>query len=151
MKPIISPMDDVEELYQEILLDHYRNPRNKQPCHAFLLRAHQSNLLCGDEIVLGIELAQDSIGKIAFEGHGCSISQASASMLTEAVSGMTKTQALDLIEKVRHLTHGDACEEDLGDVMALKGVSKFPVRVKCALLPWMALKDALFQKNARPP
>jgi nitrogen fixation NifU-like protein len=134
----------VDELYQEIILDHYRDPRNRGTCPGGTLCAEQDNPLCGDRITLSILLNGDRIDCIAFEGQGCSISLAAASMMTEAVKDLTIDQALELGESFRLLMRGESVDEDrLGDLMALGGVAKFPVRIKCALLPWMALDDAL--------
>ena len=138
---------EFDELYQEIILDHYRAPRNKcseQEAGADNCVRHE-NPLCGDELLLSVELDGEGgrIDKICFAGHGCSISQASASMMTEAVQGMGRQQALAIVERVREMMRGTQPDEELGDVEALQGVSKFPVRIKCALLAWMALKDAL--------
>ncbi|MFC1537445.1 Fe-S cluster assembly sulfur transfer protein SufU [Gemmatimonadota bacterium] len=134
-----------DELYQEIILDHYRSPKNK--CNGGdngKICVKHENPLCGDELSLSIELSEDeTIDKICFSGHGCAISQASASMMTEAVKGSSIDQALDLIESVRLMMHGEAPVRELGDIETLKGVADFPVRIKCALLAWMALKDAL--------
>jgi len=137
----------LDELYQEIILDHHRNPRNKGRCPGCGRTAQHDNPLCGDEITLGVEVEQGCIKAIAHDGHGCAISQASASMMTEAVMERSVEQALLLGEAVRQMMHGEAPtaaqEESLGDLMALAGVAKFPVRIKCALLPWMALEEAL--------
>ncbi len=145
----MAERDRVEfnELYQEIILDHYRSPRNKcgeQEASAGNCVKHE-NPLCGDELLLSVQLDSEGgrIEKICFAGHGCSISQASASMMTEAVQGLGREQALALVERVREMMRGARPDEELGDVEALQGVSKFPVRIKCALLAWMALKDAL--------
>lgn len=138
---------DFEELYQEIILDHYRAPRNRcseQEAAEGNCVKHE-NPLCGDELLLRVEMDSggEKIGKVCFAGHGCSISQASASMMTEAVQGMDRTQALEMVERVRAMMHGEQPDEDLGDAEALQGVSKFPVRIKCALLAWLALKESL--------
>ncbi len=143
---------EFDELYQEIILDHYRDPRNKcseQEVAAGNCVKHE-NPLCGDELLLSVELDRDDgrIANICFAGHGCSISQASASMMTEAVRGHSREQALEIVERVREMMRGGEPDEDLGDVEALQGVSKFPVRIKCALLAWMALKDALENGNS---
>ena len=144
-------MVEFEELYQEIILDHYRAPRNRcseQEAEAGACCVKHENPLCGDELLLSVEMeGKDTIGKICFAGQGCSISQASASMMTEAVKGLSREQALEMVERVREMMHDGEADEDLGDVEALQGVSRFPVRIKCALLAWMALKDALENGN----
>jgi nitrogen fixation protein NifU and related proteins len=133
----------VDELYQEIILDHYRNPRNKGVCTGCTRRVHHDNPVCGDEIDLGVELETGCIKHVSFAGHGCAISQASASMLTEAVRGLPVERALALTETVRQTMHGAPPADELGDLAALGGVSQFPLRIKCALLAWSALADAL--------
>jgi nitrogen fixation NifU-like protein len=135
---------ELEELYQEIILDHYRSPRNRRRGDGSIEVRHD-NPLCGDELTLRLELSGGEVASVSWEGHGCSISQASASMMSEAVEGLPATEARTLIEQLRQMMRGEPPVEDLGDVMALEGVSKFPVRIKCALLAWMALKDALEQ------
>ncbi|HLA40052.1 MAG TPA: SUF system NifU family Fe-S cluster assembly protein [Candidatus Glassbacteria bacterium] len=136
---------ELEDLYQEIILDHYRSPRNHSDVLDRGKCVKHENPLCGDELYLKVDVdeAGGKIANICFSGHGCSISQASASMITEAVKGLDKDKALEISEKVRRLMRGEAPAENLGDIEALQGVSKFPVRVKCALLAWMALRDAL--------
>ena len=135
----------VDDLYREIILDHYRSPRNKRRGVEGAIAVKHDNPLCGDELHLAVDVKNGKLADVAFDGKGCSISQASASMMTEAVQGHTVDDALSLTETVRLMMHGDSPGEDLGDLMALEGVAKFPVRVKCALLAWMALKDALTQ------
>ena len=135
----------VDDLYREIILDHYRSPRNKRRGVEGATLVKHDNPLCGDELHLAVDIKGGSLADVAFDGKGCSISQASASMMTEAVQGKSVEDALDLTETIRQMMHGESPDEDLGDLMALEGVAKFPVRVKCALLAWMALKDALTQ------
>jgi len=144
---------DFEELYQEIILDHYRTPRNRSEDLSDTAQncVKHENPLCGDELLLAVDLdaAGEKIENIRFSGHGCSISQASASMMTEAVQGLGRGEALQMVERVREMMHGKEPDDDLGDVEALQGVSKFPVRIKCALLAWMALKDSLENGNLK--
>jgi nitrogen fixation protein NifU and related proteins len=139
----------VDDLYREIILDHYRSPRNKRRGVEGAIAVKHDNPLCGDELHLAVDVKDGKLADVAFDGKGCSISQASASMMTEAVSGKSVDDALTLAETIRLMMHGErpseSQEDDLGDLMALEGVAKFPVRVKCALLAWMALKDALTQ------
>jgi nitrogen fixation NifU-like protein len=140
-----------EELYQEIILDHYRHPRGRGPCEGCARRVQKENPLCGDEILLGVDLGPDGrIARIAFEGSGCAISQASASMMTEAVKGLAAPDAAALVEKMRSMMHGAPSGEELGDLAALEGVSRFATRVKCALLPWSALAEALADAGVPP-
>jgi nitrogen fixation NifU-like protein len=133
----------LEDLYREIILDHYRSPRNKRRGVEGAVEVKHDNPLCGDELHLAVDVRDGELSDVAFDGRGCSISQASASMMTEAVRGKNVKDALGLAETVRLMMHGETPAEDLGDLMALEGVAKFPVRVKCALLAWMALRDAL--------
>ncbi len=134
----------VDELYQEIILDHYRSPRNKRAAAGPGTVIHHDNPVCGDEIDLHVQVEDGRLRLVSFQGQGCAISQASASMMTEAVEGKTAEEALALAEAMRELMHGHPpAAVDLGDLASLEGVARFPVRVKCALLPWAALRDAL--------
>jgi len=135
----------LNELYQEIILDHYRHPRGRGELEPPKITQEGFNPSCGDEIILDLRVQDGRVQEIRFRGRGCSISQASASMLTEAVQGKTVEQARALIQQVLALvkgeTEGDI--EALGDIAALAGVRYFPVRVKCATLAWHALDEAL--------
>ena len=136
----------LDDLYQEIILDHYRSPRNRAAVlEPHDVHVHHSNPLCGDELDLRLRVAGDRIDGIAYDGDGCSISMASASAMSEAVAGRDLSDADDLAEAFRLMMHGEGVkrEDDLLDGVAFQGVAKFPVRVKCALLGWMALKDAI--------
>lgn len=136
----------LDDLYQEIILDHYRSPRNRAPqLEGEHVHVHHSNPLCGDELDLRLRVVDDKVDGLAYDGDGCSISMASASAMSEAVVGRTLSDADDLAEVFRLMMHGEGLkrEDDLLDGVAFQGVSKFPVRVKCALLGWMALKDAI--------
>ena len=136
----------MEDLYQELILDHYRKPRNRAPSlEDEAVHVHHSNPLCGDEMDLRIRVRDDHLDAVVFDGEGCSISQASASAMTAAVTGRPLGDVLDLAEDFRRMMHGDepTRPDDLGDGIAFTGVAKFPVRVKCALLGWMALRDAV--------
>jgi len=135
-----------EDLYQEIILDHYRAPKNRAPeLEGESVHVHHSNPLCGDEMDLRIAVEGDTLKGIAFDGEGCSISQSSASAMTVAVQGRELEDVLDLAEDFRRMMHGDEPKrpDDLLDGIAFTGVAKFPVRVKCALLSWMAVRDAI--------
>ena len=141
-----QPEPRLRALYQELILDHYRRPRNKgaleHPTHSVAL----TNPLCGDEIDLHLLVEGDVIKDVRFIGRGCSISQASASMMTQVLKERPVPQALALAERMSAMIHGDdaaAKDAALGELRALAGVSKFPVRVKCALLPWNALTQAV--------
>lgn len=147
------PASDLEELYRDILLNHYRNPRNRGRLgSAASCSADGANPLCGDQITLDVSLDGDRITEIAFDGNGCSISQASASMMTEFVKGRSVAEARDGIEAFqRMMVEGEPLGEEYGDIEALVGVAKFPVRVKCASLAWKTLEQALSSESARVP
>ena len=132
----------LDDLYREIILDHYRTPRHKGRVEDPDITARGYNPLCGDDIEITVRLNEGRIDAVAFDGHGCSISQASASMLTEAVTGKQLSEALDLATSVRAMFTGEAevDPESLGDLEALQGVKRYPVRIKCATLAWNALQ-----------
>jgi nitrogen fixation NifU-like protein len=143
-------MNTVEdELYREIILDHWRSPRHHGEVAEPDVRIHGDNPLCGDEVLLTLRFDADRVGDIAFTGHGCSISRASASMMCEQVSGEEVENAEELISRFRAmmLEGGDADELDLGDLEALQGVARMPARIKCAVLPWNALREALHRRS----
>ncbi len=135
----------LEELYKEVILDHYKSPRNKRDVPGAELSCSKNNPLCGDEITIHAHLTDGRVADVAFEGRGCSISQASASMLTEAVMGKPVEDAEKLAAEFRSMMEGklDPDEEEFGDLVALKGVVKYPVRIKCAVLAWDVLQEAL--------
>jgi nitrogen fixation NifU-like protein len=136
----------LEDLYQEIILDHYRAPKNRAPSlEEEDVHVHHSNPLCGDEMDLRLRVKDGVVDGLVFDGEGCSISQASASAMTQAVKGRELKDALDLAEDFRLMMHGDepGRPDDLQDGIVFQGVAKFPVRVKCALLGWMAVRDAI--------
>jgi nitrogen fixation NifU-like protein len=147
---------DLSDLYQEVILDHSRSPRNR----GFPPGANRSgegyNPLCGDKIALRLELDGDVIAAIGFEGSGCAISTAAASTMTEAVKGKTVAEATALFEMYHQLVTGklgpfdldDAAEETLDRLLAFAGVSEFPMRVKCATLAWHTLQAALREQGA---
>ncbi|HEY2957103.1 MAG TPA: SUF system NifU family Fe-S cluster assembly protein [Actinomycetota bacterium] len=134
----------LEDLYQEIILDHYRKPRHPGRLDDGHVQVRHYNPVCGDELTVGLRLDGERVSAIAVDGRGCSISQASASVMSDLVLDRTVPQALEVAEAFRRLMHGegDADEEVLGDGVAFAGVARYPVRVKCALLGWMAFKDA---------
>ncbi|MCC6832163.1 MAG: SUF system NifU family Fe-S cluster assembly protein [Thermoleophilia bacterium] len=140
----------LEDLYQQIILDHYRKPRHRGELEHPSVEVDHNNPVCGDQLHLGVLLEDGRIAGVAHTGDGCSISQASASMMSEAVAGMPVDDALELVEHFRLMMHRqtEPDEDRLGDAIALEGVAKYPVRVKCALLSWMALKDALQTHSA---
>lgn len=137
---------DLERLYQDIILDHYKHPRGRGLLDEPAGSAHHVNPTCGDEIT--VQVARDSAGAlvIGYEGQGCSISQASASVMSELLEDTTPQRIDDIRDTFVELMHGrgtiEPDEDVLGDAIAFAGVAKYPARVKCALLPWMALRDA---------
>jgi nitrogen fixation NifU-like protein len=144
------PEPELDELYKEIILDHYRRPRNRGPLPAADVEAEGVNPLCGDEIHLQLGFAGDRIDRIAFWGKGCSISQSSASLMTEAVKERGTADAERMAREFEAmLTEGAAPVEELGDLEALQGVARFHVRVKCAMLPWKVLGEALAERNGK--
>ncbi len=138
-----------EGLYREIILDHYQNPRHKGCCGTANCRAHGHNPLCGDDITITAHIEQGRVKCLCFDGKGCSISQSSASMMTEAISGLTIRDAIKEVHKIKAMFKGEeheAIDED-SDLATLEGVKKFPVRIKCALLPWTTLEEALEESD----
>lgn len=135
----------LEDLYKEVILDHYRDPRNKGRLDPHDVALERNNPLCGDEIELFLKFEGDDVQGIAFEGKGCSISQASASMMTEKVKGLSAADAQILAESIKRMMAGeeDGDPKVLEDLVSLKGVVKYPVRIKCALLGWNTLVEAL--------
>jgi nitrogen fixation NifU-like protein len=144
MAEVSGAVDD--ELYREILLDHYRHPRHRGEVEAPSATAHGHNPLCGDEVDVSLRLRDGELQQVAFQGQGCSISMASASMMAEEVEGRPLPEVHDLISRFRGLlVEGRDPAElgDLGDLEALSGVRKYLARVKCAMLPWVALEEGL--------
>jgi nitrogen fixation NifU-like protein len=135
----------LDDIYKEVILDHYKNPRNKRELADAELSCTRNNPLCGDEITVYAHLEGGAIAELAFEGAGCSISQSSASMMTEATTGTSVDAALDLASAFRGMMAGDVepAEDRFGDLVALKGVVKYPIRIKCAVLAWDVLQEAL--------
>ena len=142
-------MPGLEDLYREIILDHYRTPRNRGSLEPPAVRSEGHNPLCGDEIEVFLIVKDGLISDIKISGQGCSISQSSASMMSAAVKGKTEEQARALIHRFKHMMSidEDGPEPDtslpLGDLEALQGVVKFPVRIKCAVLAWNTLAEGL--------
>jgi|SRR5437868_4355264 len=137
-------------LFQEVILDHYKRPRNRGPLDDADAVVHMNNPTCGDEVVLRLKLENDKITEAKFEGVGCSNSQASISMMTNLVKGKSPAEAIEAMRRFTEMMHGDAeaaRDKKLGDLRALAGVSKFAARVKCALLGWNALEEALKEKD----
>ena len=143
----------LEELYKEVILDHYRAPRNKGRLDPHDVALERNNPLCGDEIELFVKFEGDTVEGIAFEGKGCSISQASASMMTEKVKGLSVKDASQIAETIKRLmaNEEEGNPDELGDLVSLKGVVKYPVRIKCALLGWNTLLEALEETEKSSP
>jgi nitrogen fixation NifU-like protein len=149
---------NLDELYQEVILDHYKRPRGAGLREPFEGESHQVNPTCGDEITLRVHVEGGKIADVSYDNVGCSISKASASVMFELVNGTTVDDALAKLAEFTELMNSkgqsEGDEESLEDAVAFAGVSKYPMRVKCALLGWMAFKDALVRAGlgeAREP
>ena len=139
---------ELEELYQEVILDHSRRPRNFGDLADAAVRVHGDNPACGDEIHLGVKFGTNgSLQDIKFTGHGCAISQASASLMTAKLKGKSRAEATEMLRAFHDLVTDETAEAPkmLGDLRLLQGVRKFPQRVKCAMLAWRAVEQALQQ------
>lgn len=137
---------NLNSLYQQLILDHYRKPRNKGELPEKTVEVHMANPVCGDEIRLQLRVEGDRIVEARHVGQGCSISLAAVSMMTQLVTGKELADAEGLAQRFTEMMHGDeaaARDRTMGDLRALQGVSKFPVRIKCALLAFDALQEAL--------
>lgn len=144
-------MADLREIYQEVILDHYRKPRNFSALAGANRRAGGHNPLCGDRVTVFLRVEDGVVRQASFQGAGCAISTASASLMTEAVRGKTVEEAAKLFERFHHLVTTDQGEDDvaeLGKLEALSGVRDIPVRVKCATLAWHTMKAALESADA---
>lgn len=148
----------LEDLYREVILDHYRNPRNRGHIDAPDATAQGVNPLCGDEINIDLTIRDEVVTDVAIDGQGCSISQSSASMMSDAIKGKTRTEIEELVRKFRTMMSLDESDDPgldperpgavLGDIEALQGVRQYPVRIKCASLSWTTLMEALEAKTA---
>ncbi|MET0135766.1 MAG: Fe-S cluster assembly sulfur transfer protein SufU [Kibdelosporangium sp.] len=142
----------MEQLYQEIILDHYKNPHGRGLRDPFDAESFQVNPTCGDEVTLRVKLDGETVTDVSYEGQGCSISQASTSVLTDLVVGRSVGEAFKTLDAFTELMQGrgkvEPDEDVLEDAIAFAGVSKYPARVKCALLGWMAFKDAVSRAEA---
>ena len=155
------PEPRLSSLYQAVILDHYRRPRNKGEMEGATVEVYLTNPTCGDDICLQLRVEEGTVVDARFTGQGCSISQASASMMTARIRGGSVPEALALAAQFTDMMHGDpapARDKSLGDLRALQGVSRFPVRIKCALLSFEALQRALDEddssggsQNGSPP
>ena len=143
----------LDSLYQEVILDHYKRPQHKGLAATYDAQVHHVNPSCGDEITLNISLDADKVAAITWDGVGCSISQASVSILSDLLLGKSITEADLVLNNFTELmqSKGTMVGDDaiLEDAVAMAGVSKFPARIKCALLGWMAYKDAVVQAQAK--
>lgn len=139
-------MSDLRELYQQVILDHYKKPRNFQKLENANCQAEGHNPLCGDEITVYLHMDGEVIREISFQGAGCAISQSAASLMTTVLKGKTRAEAQEIFKKFHEMvtgTGGTADPMELGKLAVFCGVSEFPVRVKCASLPWHTLHAAL--------
>ena len=143
----------LDNLYQEVILDHYKNPQHKKLSATYDAQVHHINPSCGDEITLNVTLEGNVVKNVSWDGVGCSISQASVSILTDLLIGKSLVQAQEVADSFMHLMQSKGTEkgdeEVLEDAVALAGVSQYPARIKCALLGWMAFKDASVQALAK--
>jgi nitrogen fixation NifU-like protein len=142
-------MSDLSDLYQEVILDHNRRPRNFRRIEPASHHAEGYNPLCGDRVSVFLQIRGDRIEDLAFEGSGCAISKASASLMTDRLKGSTVAEAQDIFERFHRMvtTPPDVSVEDLGKLSVLSGVREFPVRVKCASLAWHTMKAALEEQQ----
>ena len=143
----------LDNLYQEVILDHYKNPQNKKLSTTYDAQVHHVNPSCGDEIDLNITIKDGAVAAITWDGVGCSISQASVSILTDLLVGKSIADAYEIYDEFVALMQSKGTitgnEDLLEDAVALAGVSKYPARIKCALLGWMAFKDASVQAQSK--
>jgi nitrogen fixation NifU-like protein len=143
---------NLDELYQEVILDHYKRPRGAGLREPYEGESHQVNPTCGDEITLRVHVEGDKVADVSYDNVGCSISKASASVMYELVNGATVDGALAKLAEFTELMNSkgqsEGDEESLEDAVAFAGVSKYPMRVKCALLGWKAFQDALIRAEA---
>jgi nitrogen fixation NifU-like protein len=147
------PSDGLDDLYRDVVLKHYRESRSKLHIENPDIEYDEYNPICGDRVVLQLKLDDGRVGEAGFHGEGCSISQASASMMTGLLCGKSLEEAERLSGTFRRMMHGSTGPQDevsgLGDLEALQGVRKFPVRIKCALLAWTALEEGIEEYRAR--
>lgn len=142
--------NNLDNLYRQVIMDHYKNPRNKGVLEEGSLTVNMNNPTCGDRIQLTMKVEDGKVADAKFEGEGCSISMSSASMMTQAVKGRPIEEALKLSKVFSDIMQGKEYEEDdldLGDIEALQGVAKFPARIKCATLAWKAMEKGLKEEE----
>ena len=144
-------MSELDELYQEVILDHNRSPRNFRAMADANRKAEGYNPLCGDQVTVYVKFEDGIIKDVSFQGSGCAISKASASMMTSALKGKTEAQAYELFENVHSMLTGESNQQkgknDVGKLVILSGVCKFPARVKCASLAWHTVNSALHSET----
>jgi nitrogen fixation protein NifU and related proteins len=144
-------MSDLKELYQEVILDHNKNPRNFKKLENADCSVEGYNPLCGDHYTVFLRMDREIISEITFLGSGCAISKASASVMSTVLKGKTRAEAEEWFEKFHHLVRGEMKDgtdiDELGKLAAFSGVSEFPARVKCAILPWHTMKNAIEEKK----
>lgn len=143
---------NLDSLYQEVIMDHYKNPLHKKLSPEPTVQVHHVNTSCGDEVTLNLHMDGNLVSDISWEGSGCSISQASTSVMSDLLRGKDEDEALkivaDFLDMMQSKGTKSGDENILGDGVALAGVSKFPARVKCALLGWMAFRDAVTRSRS---
>jgi len=141
--------NNLDQLYRSVIMDHYKNPRNKGVIEDGALTIDMNNPTCGDRIRLTLDIVGDIVQDAKFDGEGCSISMSSASMMTEAIKGKTIEEALKMSDEFSKMMLGEdyQIEEEAGDIEALSGVAKFPARIKCATLAWKALERGTKNEN----
>lgn len=147
----MSMASNLDQLYRQVIMDHYKNPRNHGELADGALTINMNNPTCGDRIQLQLKVEEGKISDVKFSGEGCSISLASASMMTETIKGRTVEEALELVDIFIGMMLGKDYDDekyDLGDIEALQGVQKFPARIKCATLAWKALEKGLTEDKA---
>ncbi|SDH69174.1 Fe-S cluster assembly sulfur transfer protein SufU [Alteribacillus bidgolensis] len=145
----MSLHSNLDTLYRQVIMDHYKNPRNRGELEGETLHVNMNNPTCGDRIQLQLKVEDNKISEAKFVGEGCSISLSSASMMTDAVKGRTVEEALEMAGIFSSMMQGQEYEEkyDLGDIEALQGVTKFPARIKCATLAWKAMEKGLNEEE----
>ncbi|MFE5318769.1 Fe-S cluster assembly sulfur transfer protein SufU [Paenibacillus sp. NPDC056579] len=139
----------LDDLYRRVIMDHYKNPRNRGTFDDEAVTIDLNNPTCGDKIQLQMQVEDGKVKAAKFVGEGCSISLSSASMMTDAVKGKTLEEAFAMAEKFSGLMKGEAVEFEYEDIEALSGVNKFPARIKCATLAWNALRKGIEQANTK--
>lgn len=141
---------NLDQLYRSVIMDHYKNPRNKGVLDGTAVTIDMNNPTCGDVIHLTLAIADGVVQDVKFEGEGCSISMASASMMTQTIKGKTTEQALQIASTISEMMLGNDYDQqlDMGDMEALSGVAKFPARIKCATLAWKAMEKGVSSDQA---